>query len=1107
MAASPQLAAAIQAPEKGESARMQGRYAAASASYEKALAMVKNLPVSTQALGAVANNLGAAYQDEGRYKDAQGAYSFALRVQSAPADTSIRAVTLANEASLLDFEGDYQRAESVFEQALAIQQSRSASDAGSLARTLNNFGVLRHDEGDNRDAEKKLLAALAIRKTLGVQSEIAETTDNLGNVYRATGRYDLAKLSYENARDLRGAALGVDHPDYAGSLNDLADYYRGQYDYRACGPLYEKAAAIWRAKLSATNPIIGGIDKNLAALYDGEGDYGRAEEFYRLALEVRHTALGDNHPLYAASLRNLATFYADQERYDLALPLYQRALDIERAMLPQDDPDLSATKVSMGGVYRSMRRYKDAEDMYGQALETLRRTMGPDHVMVATGMSDLGEIYRDENRLTDAEREMVGALDIRRKQLGPNHPDVARSETELADFYESRRQFPAADHLLRDALRIHQGIPGGEQVDIARVTGDLAYVLAQEGSVPQARALFEQARRTMVEVQHANAGIDDEAMRGLLASERSLLAHYAELLAEVAATPSLDPGGPPPTDEAFVVVEQAKNTAAQAALALAATRWASTNRNAAELVSVVQALRNRRRALARAIASAAGKSQSPHVAGVLDPLLAEATDVDRRLASTSALLLSTFPKYAEIATPNPIGLKEATALLEPDEAMVTFFTLNKGVMAWFLRSGHSPIYRQLPIARSQLNAAIARLRRSIWPGKPHSIVAAYDVIDAYALYQALLQPFKANLEGVKHLIIVPDEVLVPVPFAALVTSDQSSAFAHLADDYRSGATPSPEHLRDDYPQIAWLAKESYATSEVPSATALGVLRTGSARRTALLKDGDSGSLRLIGIGDPTLHGRCGGDRGGDMVADDLEVVVDAVRDLPRLCGAREELVTEATALDAPANTSLYMENRATKPEVMNLNRFELRRARVVVFATHALIGGTASAAREPALVMTPPAIPTLDDHGLLTLTDILDLRLDRADWVILSACDTFRADGSGEGFSGLVRAFFHTGSSSILASQWSVNDQATRQLITRVLAAYAQTTLPPAGFRRALAALGMYALPRTSRAEALRQGALALITGEHSPQQLFFSHPFAWASFVVVGEGGPVLGK
>src|SRR5206468_778861 len=82
------------------------------------------------------------------------------------------------------------------------------------------------------------------------------------------------------------------------------------------------------------------------------------------------------------------------------------------------------------------------------------------------------------------------------------------------------------------------------------------------------------------------------------------------------------------------------------------------------------------------------------------------------------------------------------------------------------------------------------------------------------------------------------------------------------------------------------------------------------------------------------------------------------------------------------------------------------KARVLAFATHGLLVGEVTGLTQPALVLTPPATPSAEDDGLLSLDDILELKLPHTDWVVLSACHTAAGDGSGEGLSGLARAFF-----------------------------------------------------------------------------------------------------
>ena len=138
---------------------------------------------------------------------------------------------------------------------------------------------------------------------------------------------------------------------------------------------------------------------------------------------------------------------------------------------------------------------------------------------------------------------------------------------------------------------------------------------------------------------------------------------------------------------------------------------------------------------------------------------------------------------------------------------------------------------------------------------------------------------------------------------------------------------------------------------------------------------------------------------------------------------------------------------------------------------------------EPSLVLTPPETGSKLDDGLLTASEVAQLKLD-ADWVILSACNTAEADGTpgAEGLSGLTKAFFYAGSRALLVSHWPVVSDAAVRITTRMLEEAAK--------------------PGIGRAEAHRRAMLALIEDTDHPQ---YAHPLFWAPFVVVGEGGSAL--
>ena len=97
-------------------------------------------------------------------------------------------------------------------------------------------------------------------------------------------------------------------------------------------------------------------------------------------------------------------------------------------------------------------------------------------------------------------------------------------------------------------------------------------------------------------------------------------------------------------------------------------------------------------------------------------------------------------------------------------------------------------------------------------------------------------------------------------------------------------------------------------------------------------------------------------------------------------------------------------------------------------ATHGLVAGDVKGIGEPALVLTIPATPTADDDGLLTASEVAQLKLN-ADWVVLSACNTMAGDRPGaEALSGLARAFFYAGSRALLVSHWTVESNAAARL-------------------------------------------------------------------------------
>ena len=111
------------------------------------------------------------------------------------------------------------------------------------------------------------------------------------------------------------------------------------------------------------------------------------------------------------------------------------------------------------------------------------------------------------------------------------------------------------------------------------------------------------------------------------------------------------------------------------------------------------------------------------------------------------------------------------------------------------------------------------------------------------------------------------------------------------------------------------------------------------------------------------------------------------------------------------------------------------------------------------------------DNGWLTVRDAYDLRL-HSSLVTLSACETgVSAVAPGDELIGLARGFFAAGSPSLVISLWTVDDDATAQLMAEFYKQLRETGSPAA---------------------ALRHAQLQVM--ETKP------HPFFWSPFVLVGR-------
>jgi CHAT domain-containing protein len=514
--------------------------------------------------------------------------------------------------------------------------------------------------------------------------------------------------------------------------------------------------------------------------------------------------------------------------------------------------------------------------------------------------------------------------------------------------------------------------------------------------------------------------------------------------------------------DSYEIVQRASSSAAASAVSKLAARFAAGTSELAQLVRSDQDLTAEAESLDKAVVAFVSKPPAQRSATAEDQIRKRIEAVKTERERLQQIFNQRFPDYVALSNPQPVSLQETQALLGNDEALLVF-DFDAKSYAWIITRTDAD-WKELKISARDLDAQVRTLRSFLlgvlergYQAADHEVAHTprFDPALAYKIYQATFGVFGDKIAAKKRLSIITNGALTSLPPQLLVTKD-----------------PSGKDLKE----LDWLVR-SHAITVLPSVASLKVLRGGSQTSSA--------RKPMIAFADPVFS-KAARARTQNVAMRSLtsfyrgtQVDFAAIGEyLPQLPGTRKEVQQIAAELKtAPGDIRLGLAATETAVKQAKLDQY-----RIVYFATHGLVSGDlegfAKSKAEPALALTIPDKPNDVDDGLLTTSEIAQLKLN-ADWAVLSACNTAAEDKPGaEALSGLARAFFYAGARSLIVSHWSVSDEATARLMIGTFRASARDA-------------------KLSHAEALQQSMLAMIDAARSDDE---ANPRLWAPFVVVGE-------
>ena len=790
-------------------------------------------------------------------------------------------------------------------------------------------------------------------------------------------------------------------------------------------------------------------------------NFAAAETAYRGAFALQQRLLGRDDPDAVTALMHLALQVSDQGRFAEADALFRQA----DTLAPHASDRAAVPRLRHYQALNALNQSHDEQaltllDQAGAGYDALVPRESLQGVQLASN-GDGSAILPNQSLAVDptAQSALLGLIEVRRykaivlRQLGRPVESEAAIASAAALAQANQMTVPLVSaRLMRTAAAIDdiQGdVPGA---DSGLTASRLNFTQVVPRTRPVAETALLQAGLAAKQGNSAQAVAQCRFGTALLQELRS--GTDPALLEPCLAAFAAEAGRQPSERqkllaEMFETAELAQDSVTSREIGEAAARLAANARDP----NVAQAIRRRQDAgdeLAqlyrqRDTLSGVAPPGTPPPAASTNPaaLDKQITEANSELADADAALQSAAPNYGQLVQ-QVVPAASVLAALRPGEVFAAITLTTHGGWSFLLRDG---AIDAAPVEGNEaaITALVKRVRSSI--ESPNGSLPPFDTKSAQALYDATLGPVSARLVGAKALVVAPSGPLLSVPFALLLTGP---------------ADPS------DLAGAPWLIRQM-TIAHVPSAANFVALRNVGSSHAAHPWFGFGGFR-------PVTLAQAEASFPGAACAGSARLFVS----LPNLPFAQRELDAARVLLAASPSDELL--NAAFTADAVQ--HAALKNYRILHFATHALLPAELRCQNEPAIVTSAPPNAHDASGALLTASDVAGLDLD-ADVVILSACNTGGPGNStsGESLSGLARAFFFAGARAMLVTHWSINDQTSAFLVADTL-------------RRLVAGQD------GGLAGALRAAQLGIIgqAGKDLPANL--AHPFFWAPFALIGEGG-----
>jgi CHAT domain-containing protein len=901
----------------------------------------------------------------------------------------------------------------------ALSLSKKFGDTPLRADTLIASGVIYSSREDYKTALRLLDEALNLSMRLKYRRGEAQSLTELAATY-----YHQSEM--ERAADYGERALKVwremqDRQGEAQALYNLGAPYMRRGRTREASDALEAAATIWRESGNLTDQASALIALNFLAIREGQ---------WRMALTLLNqispliTDKGAEPFISGQIATSFGEVYEAYGQLESARRYFDEALTLYRDYAHEVGAAVDASRKA-GRVRARLGDYQGAVQQIVEGLRLARQT--ENRFMASLCHEDLGRVHLASGRYDLAKQEILRALSGYEKTK--SRREWARAQTFLGQTYYLLGDWGSASQSYRHALRVFQKIQ--DYTDEAAVHFGLGKLELEQQRLDEAGVHLRRSI-DLTERLRGNAASKD-LRSSFLSSFHDRYETYVEWLMQLHAE---RPGG------GFDVAAFEASEMGRARSLLDSLRdYQRELRQVADPALLIEeeASQKEEQRLLDERAKLQSENSPPEA---LKRVETELMRVRTRYETLEAQINSS-ARVNDLLQPPPLSFADIRNNITDGETSLLEFTLGaRKSYLWVVTPGGLTSY-ELPDKRTIERAALKLA--DLLSSPPAGSIREEDIRMATdELSRLTLGPVAGKLNS-RRLIVIPDGILQYIPFQVLTELPGS-----------------------DEPLIA-----HHEIINAPSASTLVLMRQETSGRPVapnlLAAFGDPVFPSNYALKSPATKVDSGEQRG--LASNQVDTLDPNT--VQQLFFAKQEL-NVLRNLAPPDETLIYSDFDATRERLREL---DLRQYRILHFATHGLLN-----ARQPELSGLVLSLVDRDGRpvaGFVGLADIYNLRAP-VDLVVLSACRTaLGQEMRGEGLIGLTRGFMYAGASSVVASLWKVDDEATAELMKRFYSNLLQRGMTPAA--------------------ALREAQNSI---RQEPQ---WRSPYYWAAFTLQGEYRQVI--